>query len=99
MESRNGRKAALAGMTAFAAWKLSRRLREADFGGKTALVTGGSRGLGFLIARELLGRAAESRSAPGTERSSHGPPARFVPVRAPCFPFPATSRTGTRLTT
>lgn len=42
---------AAAGVTAARAALL--RTREADFHGKTALVTGGSRGLGYLIAREL----------------------------------------------
>jgi NAD(P)-dependent dehydrogenase (short-subunit alcohol dehydrogenase family) len=35
-----------------------RRARQFDFRGKTALVTGGSRGLGLLIARELSRRGA-----------------------------------------
>lgn len=34
------------------------RSRDLDLTGKTALVTGGSRGLGLLIARELAGRGA-----------------------------------------
>lgn len=54
MERGNRGRALLAGAAALAAWKLSQRFREADFRGKTALVTGGSRGLGFLVARELV---------------------------------------------
>jgi hypothetical protein len=35
-----------------------RRRRRADLPGQVALVTGASRGLGLLIARELASRAA-----------------------------------------
>jgi len=55
MVGRNGRKMAgwaLAGAAAFAALRALRR-RPADIAGEVALVTGGSRGLGLLIAREL----------------------------------------------
>jgi NAD(P)-dependent dehydrogenase (short-subunit alcohol dehydrogenase family) len=34
-------------------WRMFQRLREANLAGQVALVTGGSRGLGFLIARDL----------------------------------------------
>src|SRR5436305_1048282 len=55
MDGRNDRATLLAaGVGAGAVgWKILQRMREADFRGKTAVVTGGSRGLGFLIAREL----------------------------------------------
>ena len=36
-----------------AAGALMNRLRMADMGGKVVLITGGSRGLGFAIAREF----------------------------------------------
>lgn len=39
---------------AFAAGALLRRLRMAEMNGKTVLITGGSRGLGFAIAREFV---------------------------------------------
>lgn len=38
---------------ALAGRELFRRLREADLRGEVALITGGSRGLGFLLAREF----------------------------------------------
>ena len=43
-----------AGAMAYAALLSVRRAREADLTGRVALVTGGSRGLGLLIARELI---------------------------------------------
>jgi short-subunit dehydrogenase len=53
---------ALFGAAAFAgiAWSLALRRQQADytFRGKTALVTGGSRGLGLAIARELASEGA-----------------------------------------
>jgi len=42
-----------------AATMLLRRRRPISFRGKTAFVTGGSRGLGLLIARELVARGAK----------------------------------------
>jgi short-subunit dehydrogenase len=39
--------------TTLGAGALLRRRREADLSGEVALITGGSRGLGFLLAREL----------------------------------------------
>ena len=39
--------------------KALRRSRAIDFSGRVALVTGGSRGLGLLIARELGSRGAK----------------------------------------
>jgi NAD(P)-dependent dehydrogenase (short-subunit alcohol dehydrogenase family) len=44
-----------AGLAARAAW---RRASAIDLEGKTALVTGGSRGLGFALANELAGQGA-----------------------------------------
>ncbi|HEY7294034.1 MAG TPA: SDR family oxidoreductase [Dehalococcoidia bacterium] len=41
-------------VAAFAATRLLNRLREVDLRGQTALVTGGSRGLGYLLARKLV---------------------------------------------
>ncbi|HEY6006443.1 MAG TPA: SDR family NAD(P)-dependent oxidoreductase, partial [Anaeromyxobacter sp.] len=38
---------------AVGAWLLARRLARLDLARKVALVTGGSRGLGFVLAREL----------------------------------------------
>ena len=37
---------------------ISRRIRRYDLTGRTALITGGSRGLGLIIARELVGEGA-----------------------------------------
>ncbi len=42
-----------AGLACIAAYRLSRRLREVDLNGRIVLITGGSRGLGFLLAEEL----------------------------------------------
>src|SRR5688572_3015266 len=42
----------------FAARTAVRFSRRFDFEGKTVLITGGSRGLGLLLAREFLGEAA-----------------------------------------
>ncbi len=41
------------GVLAGGAWALARRLRRISLPGKVALVTGGSRGLGLVLAREL----------------------------------------------
>lgn len=46
--------ALVAGALMYAGWQALRRAREADIHGQVALVTGGSRGLGLLIASELL---------------------------------------------
>src|SRR5690242_17777458 len=43
----------LAGSVLLEARELARRAAPADLRGQTALVTGGSRGLGLLISREL----------------------------------------------
>jgi NAD(P)-dependent dehydrogenase (short-subunit alcohol dehydrogenase family) len=51
----DGDTALAAGVAAgLVAWQGARWLREADLTGNVALVTGGSRGLGFIVARELL---------------------------------------------
>lgn len=43
----------VAAAAAFLGWRALRRSRAVDLSGQVALVTGGSRGLGLLIAREL----------------------------------------------
>lgn len=43
-----------AGVLAYVGWRVVQRTREAEIAGTVALVTGGSRGLGLLIAEELL---------------------------------------------
>jgi NAD(P)-dependent dehydrogenase (short-subunit alcohol dehydrogenase family) len=48
-----GRSLILAGGALMAAREIRRRLAPADLTGQTALVTGGSRGLGLLVSREL----------------------------------------------
>jgi len=48
-----GRSLLLAGGALLAAREIRRRVRPVDLAGQTALVTGGSRGLGLLISREL----------------------------------------------
>src|SRR4051812_48922382 len=90
---------ALAG-TAVGAWWLTRaiRTRRASLDGRVALVTGGSRGLGFLIARELvrrgtrvaicardpeeLERARRSLTQEATRRGQTDPEARVLAL--PC---------------
>lgn len=52
--SRAGTIALAAGALAIAGREVYRRSREEDLSGSVALVTGGSRGLGFLIAEELM---------------------------------------------
>jgi short-subunit dehydrogenase len=55
LKSVDRERALVTGLTAgILAWQGARWLREADLTGHVALVTGGSRGLGFLVARELL---------------------------------------------
>src|SRR5947208_2155485 len=50
---------AAAGLGGFLAVRATlRRMRHYDLRGKTVLLTGGSRGLGLVLARELVGRGA-----------------------------------------
>ena len=57
---RRGEVVFLAGLVAGGAWALARRLGRTSFAGKIAIVTGGSRGLGLVLARELGRRACGS---------------------------------------
>jgi NAD(P)-dependent dehydrogenase (short-subunit alcohol dehydrogenase family) len=50
---RRGNFLLLSGLAVGAAWALVRRLGAVQLDGKVALITGGSRGLGFVLAREL----------------------------------------------
>jgi len=50
---RRGQLLMLLGVAAGGAWALARRLGGADLHGRVALVTGGSRGLGLVLARTL----------------------------------------------
>ncbi len=43
----------------FAGQRLARKRRRIEMGGRTVLITGGSRGLGLLLARELVGLGAK----------------------------------------
>jgi NAD(P)-dependent dehydrogenase (short-subunit alcohol dehydrogenase family) len=51
-------KAALVAGVAYGAREALRRSREMNFAGRVALVTGGSRGLGLILARQLVERGA-----------------------------------------
>jgi NAD(P)-dependent dehydrogenase (short-subunit alcohol dehydrogenase family) len=56
MSERNGSRAlgwAAAGALAYLGWEAIQRQREADLRGRVVLITGGSRGLGLVLAREL----------------------------------------------
>src|SRR4051812_38300971 len=44
---------AAAGAVAYLGWEVLQRAREADLRGRVVLITGGSRGLGLVLAREL----------------------------------------------
>ena len=48
----------IAGTATFAATQLARRTRQIDFHGRVVVVTGGSRGLGLVLARELAEQGA-----------------------------------------
>jgi len=48
-----GRKVLGIGAAAWLGWKLIRKAREDDIDGSVVAITGGSRGLGFLLAREF----------------------------------------------
>jgi NAD(P)-dependent dehydrogenase (short-subunit alcohol dehydrogenase family) len=50
---------AAGGVAAWLAWRGYRSLYGYDFRGKTALVTGGSRGLGLILARKLVDEGAK----------------------------------------
>ena len=69
------RTALLAGGAFLAGREILRRVVPADLRGQTALVTGGSRGLGLLISRELLRAGCRvaicARDAPELERARH----------------------------
>jgi NAD(P)-dependent dehydrogenase (short-subunit alcohol dehydrogenase family) len=53
MNLRNMAGVLIAGGLAVVGWRAIQRSREADLTGKVVLITGGSRGLGLLMAREL----------------------------------------------
>lgn len=59
MDRRATTYATAAGLAASGAYALWRRRRRYDFRGKRVLITGGSRGLGLVLARGLLQRGAE----------------------------------------
>lgn len=75
------------------AWGVSewRRQRSFDLAGKTALVTGGSRGLGFAIARELLRRGCRvticARDSDALRRAA-GKLEQEAPAGAGIFAYP-----------
>jgi len=50
---------AVGGLAAWLAWHGWKARQSYDFRGKTALVTGGSRGLGLILARRLAGEGAK----------------------------------------
>ena len=53
VRQRSGASAVLAGLTSAAVWLVRRRRDRGSLAGETAVLTGGSRGLGRLIAEEL----------------------------------------------
>lgn len=74
---------------ALGAWALARRLNRLRLRGKVALVTGGSRGLGFLLARELGRRGMRvvicARDEAELERAREGLAAEGIEaVALPC---------------
>jgi NAD(P)-dependent dehydrogenase (short-subunit alcohol dehydrogenase family) len=48
-----GERLLAAGAVAYLGWQLLQQLREVDLAGRVVLITGGSRGLGLLMAREF----------------------------------------------
>ena len=63
--------------------------RWIDLHGRTVLITGGSRGLGLVLARQLAARGAGSRSAPASPTNSSAPATTSPPrgaevVAVPC---------------
>jgi NAD(P)-dependent dehydrogenase (short-subunit alcohol dehydrogenase family) len=77
----------LAGAALLAARELRRRINTEDLHGQTALVTGGSRGLGLLIGRELLqagcrlaicARDADELERARADLAHHGGPVETV---------------------
>jgi NAD(P)-dependent dehydrogenase (short-subunit alcohol dehydrogenase family) len=77
---------AAAAAAAAAAHRVSLRLRALELDGRVALVTGGSRGLGFAIARELVAAGAQvavcARDEAGLERAREALGGRVLAV--PC---------------
>lgn len=65
--------ALLVGTAAFAASRVARRARRIDFAGRVAVIAGGSRGLGLVLARELAAEGARlallARDAETLERA------------------------------
>jgi 5,10-methylene-tetrahydrofolate dehydrogenase/methenyl tetrahydrofolate cyclohydrolase len=57
-DSNRLRRGVIAVATLLAVRPLIRHWRQFSFKGKTALVTGGSRGLGLILARELVSQGA-----------------------------------------
>src|SRR5688572_24264417 len=49
----------VAGLGLAAGWALLRRLTRYDFRGKSVLIAGGSRGLGFLVAQDVAREGAK----------------------------------------
>lgn len=58
MLTRTIKLATLAGAAWYVAKKMRRRMHSADLAGRVVLITGGSRGLGLALARELAARGA-----------------------------------------
>ncbi len=86
---RRGEVVFLAGLVAGGAWAIARRLGGTRIGGKVAVVTGGSRGLGLVLARELGRRGMRvvicARDEEELERARAGLAASGVDATAlPC---------------
>lgn len=71
-----------------------RKRNEYDFRDKTALVTGGSRGLGLLLARELAREGSRVAICARDRRSSSAPPPTSVVSAAPSTPKSVTCACG-----